>query len=164
MKLLAELVLTLVMMTGCGVYTFSGSSIPSHLKTIDIPLLDNQSMEPDIADEITQELNKQILEDNLLRIVSEEGDATVSGSITGYTHEPYSFGAAATRQVDVEQYRVKIVADIEFLDNINSEALFKGSITGEGIYDFQQETEAVGREKAIKDLVQRILQSSLQSW
>ena len=150
--------------TGCGIYTFSGSSLPSHLKTVDIPLFENQSMEPDIAEEITGELNKQVLTDNLLRIVAAEGDATVSGSITSYLHEPYTYGASATRQVSVDQYIVKITAQVEFIDNVKNIPLFKGSITGEGIYDFQKETEETGREKAIKDIVRRILQSSLQSW
>ncbi|MBN1308993.1 MAG: hypothetical protein JXA18_13805, partial [Chitinispirillaceae bacterium] len=118
----------------------------------------------DIADEITQELNRQILADNLLRIVATEGDATVSGGITSYLHEPYTFGAAATRQVSVDQYIVKITARMTFFDNVKNAPLFEGSITGEGIYDFQKETEAAGRDRAIQDIVRRILQSSLQSW
>jgi hypothetical protein len=149
---------------GCSVYTFSGSSLPSHLKTVDIPLFENQSMEPDIAEEVTRELNKQILADNLLRVVAIDGDATVRGTISSYLHEPYTFGASSTRQVAVDQYIVKIIAQIDFTDNIKDVPLFKGSITGEGIYDFQKETEDTGRAKAIKDIVQRILQSSLQSW
>lgn len=164
MKKPPVLLLSFVLLAGCGIYTFTNSSLPSHLKTINTPLFENQSMEPDIADEITRELNKQILDDNLLRIVSEEGDATVSGTITAYKHEPYTFGAAATRQVSVDQYRVSITAAVEFFDNINGESLYKGSITGEGVYDFQQETESLGREKAVKDMVQRILQNSLESW
>jgi hypothetical protein len=164
MKYVALCIVIALLVSNCGIYTFSGSSLPSHLKTVDLPLMENQSMEPDIADEITQELNRQILENNLLRIVSTEGDATITGSITSYLHEPYTYGASATRQVDVDQYIVKIIAEVEFVDNVNNEPLFKGSITGQGIYDFQKDTEEVGRELAIKDLVQRILQSSLQSW
>jgi hypothetical protein len=149
---------------GCGIYTFSGSTLPSHLKTVDIPLLTNQSMQPDIADDITKELNRQILANNQLRIVAAEGDATVRGSITSYTHEPYAFGATASRQVDVDQYIVKITVDIEFYDNVKDAPLFKEPITGQGTYDFAKETEETGRNKAILDIVQRILQSSLQSW
>ena len=165
MKRLLRAVLTLCCLTfGCSVYTFSGSTLPSHLKTVDIPLLENQSMEPDIADEITRELNRQILADNLLRVVASDGDATITGSITSYLHEPYTYGAAATRQVSVEQYIVKITVQVDFMDNVKNVPLFKGPITGEGIYDFQKETEVDGRTRAIKDIVQRMLQSSLQSW
>ncbi len=164
MKRLGVTLTILFFIAGCGVYTFSGSTLPSHLKTVEIPLLENRSMEPDIADEITQELNRQILANNLLRVVADEGDATISGSITSYLHEPYTFGAASTRQVSVDQYIVKIIVDVNFVDNVKEQPLFKGSITGEGIYDFQKENEDIGRSRAIKDIVQRILQSSLQSW
>jgi hypothetical protein len=158
------LLAALLVQTGCGVYTFNSSSLPSHLKTIDIPLLSNQSMEPDIAEEITKELNRQILADNLLRIVSSEGNATIRGSVTSYTNEPYTFGATSTRQVNVDQYVVKITADIEFFDNVKDTPLFKEPISSQGVYDFAKETEAIGRNRAILELVRKILQNSLQSW
>jgi len=164
MKFLVAAAAIVSLSVGCGIYTFSGSTLPSHLKTVDVPLFENRSMEPDIADEISRELNRQILADNLLRIVSQEGDATISGSVVSYQHEPYTYGASSTRQVDVEQYIVKITAQVKFSDNVKNAALFDGSIVGEGIYDFQKETEDAGREKALKDIVRRILQSSLQSW
>jgi hypothetical protein len=164
MKLLLLTIVLCGLITGCGVYTFSGSTLPTHLKTVDIPILENQSMEPDIADEITRALNRQILTDNLLRVVASSGDATITGSITSYLHEPYNYGASATRQVSVNQYIVKITVQVEFMDNVKNVPLFKGPVTGEGIYDFQKETETEGRARAVKDIVQRILQSSLQSW
>jgi len=161
---IATVLLGALIVAGCGIYSFSGSSLPSHLKTVTIPLINNQSMEPDVADEITKELNRQILADNLLRIVSQDGDATISGTVVSYTHEPFTFGAAETRQVDVQEYIVKIRADIEFYDNVKDEALFKETLEGQGKYDFTKETEEDGRKRAVLDLVQRILQSSLQGW
>lgn len=157
-------ILSLTSIIGCGIYTFNGSSLPSHLKSIDIPLFENQSLQANVAEEITKELNRQVLSGNLLRIVNSNGDATVSGTITSYTNDPYTFGAADTRQIDVESYIVKIGAEVQFFDNKTNAALFKGLVTGEGIYNFKTETESVGRQKAEKDLVQRILQNSLQGW
>jgi hypothetical protein len=151
-------------LTDCGVYTFNGSTLPSYLKTVDIPLFENQSLQPNIAEEVTKELNRQVLSGNLLRIVSTDGDATVSGTITSYSNDPYTFGAADTRQIDVESYIVKIGANVLFFDNKNNRELYKGAVTGEGIYNFKTETETIGRQRAEKDLVQRILQSSVQSW
>lgn len=149
---------------GCGFYTFKATSLPPHLKSVDIPLLVNQSMEPDVADEITRELNRQILIDNLLRIVTTEGDATIRGTVTSYVHEPYAYGASSTRQVDVKLYVVKIVADVEFYDNVKDAPIFKEAVTGQGIYDFDKQTEDDGRKKAVLDIVQRIIQNSMQGW
>jgi hypothetical protein len=50
------------------------------------------------------------------------------------------------------------------MDNKKNAALYKGTITGEGVYDFSKATEAQGRETAEKDVVQQILQNSIQSW
>jgi len=161
---LAVLLLGVMCLFGCGVYSFSGSSLPSHLKTVTLPLVGNQSMDPDVADELTRELNRQILADNLLRIVSDEGDATISGTVISYTHEPFTFDASAARQVDVQEYIVKVRAEIEFYDNVKDAALFKETLEGQGKYDFTKEVESDGRKRAVLDLVQRILQNSLQGW
>lgn len=155
---------TFIFVIQCGIYTFSGSTLPVHLKTIEIPALQNESLKPNLSDEITSELNKRILSENLLRVVSSNGDASIRGIILSYTHEPYTFGAATTREVAVEQYVVRIKAKIEFYDNIKNKPLFDGEIAGEGIYDFQKEDEETGKKKAIDDIVNRILQKSLQSW
>lgn len=158
------LLLSALTIYNCGVYTFNGSSLPSYLKTVDIPLFMNKSLEPNVADEVTQELNKQISGGNILRIISDRGDATITGTISGYSNDPYSFGTTDIKQVDVDQYIVKITADVEFYDNKKSAELFKGTVVGEGIYDFKTETEKIGKEKAEKDLVQKILEKSVQSW
>jgi hypothetical protein len=53
---------------------------------------------------------------------------------------------------------------VEFLDKKKGETIYKGSITTEGIYDLQKENEQTGKRKAVKDLVDRIMQNSVQGW
>lgn len=149
---------------GCSIYTFNNGSLPSHLKTIDIPLFQNNSMEPNIADEITIELSQQVTIKGQIKIASGRGDASITGKVSMYENKPYSYGATTAREVDVDQYIVRITAEVEFIDNVKGNELFKGSVTGEGIYSGKTEQEKVGREKAVKDIVARILESSIQSW
>jgi hypothetical protein len=158
------LVSVLAIFWGCGIYSFSNSALPSHLKTIDIPLFANNSLEPNIADEITQELSRQVTNKGQLKIANGKGDASISGSITYYENVPYSYGATSAREVNVDQYIVKITAEVEFLDNVKDSELYKGTVSGEGIYDSRTEEERVGKEKAVKDIVARILEKSIQSW
>jgi len=148
---------------GC-VYSFSGSTLPSHLKTVEVPLFSNQSLEPTVADEITQELSKELLASALLKVVQKNGNAEISGTVTAYGNTPYTFGASETRQVNVSQYVVRITADVLFLDKKNDEPIFKGVVTGEGIYDLSKENELTGKTRAIKELVSRIMQNSVQGW
>lgn len=153
----------LLLLCGC-LYTFTGSSLPSHLKTVEIPLFTNQSLQPMVPDEITQELSRQLLAGNLLRVVDRNGDAVITGTVTSYTNDPFTFSASDTRQVSVQQYVVRIIADVEFTDRKKGTSLYKGAVTGEGIYDLQKENEIIGRQKAVKDLAQRIMQNSVQGW
>jgi hypothetical protein len=156
---------SLALLGWCGcIYTFSGSTLPSHLKTVEVPLFANQSLEPNIADEITRELSREIVTGNLLKVVERDGNAVINGTVTTYTNEPYTFGASATRQVAVEQYVVRITAEVEFMDMKKGEPIYKGQVTGEGIYDLQKQTEQDGKQSAIKELVQRIMANSVQGW
>ncbi|HMA64850.1 MAG: LPS assembly lipoprotein LptE [Fibrobacterota bacterium] len=148
---------------GC-LYTFNGSSLPSYLKTVDIPLFSNKSLQPNVADEVTQELGSQVVSSNLLTIVQRNGDASLSGAITSYESKPFTYSTTEVRQVDVDQYKVVITADVEFLDNKKNNELYKGSVTGEGVFNFKTESEEAGRKRAEKDLVKRILENSVQSW
>ncbi len=159
------LLLPIVMLLfSCGFYTFSGSTLPSHLKTVDIPLFANQSLMPGVAEELTDALTKRVVSMNLLRVSTGRGDATISGKVVDYINTPRTYGTTAVRQVTVSEYVVRITVEVEFLDNKGSTPLFKGTITGEGIYDFSKLTEVNGRALAEKDVVDQILQHSVQSW
>jgi len=165
MKRLRSAVPALLSLSLCScIYTLSGSSLPSHLKTVEITLFANQSLEPNVADEITQALNSEVVSSNLLKVVQRDGDAVISGTVTSYSNTPYTYGASDTRQVSVQQYVVRVTAQVEFMDKKKNEPLFKGSVTGEGIYNLQTQKEQDGKLAAIKELVQRIMQNSVQGW
>jgi hypothetical protein len=154
----------LLLWCSCGFYTFSGSTLPAHLKTVDIPLFANQSLMPGVAEELTEALTTRIVTMNLLRISSSRGDATIRGKVVDYSNVPRTYGTSGARQVTVSEYVVHITVEVEFADNKGNSSLYKGNITGEGIYDFAKQTEAVGRANAEKDVVDQILQHSVQSW
>jgi hypothetical protein len=109
-------------------------------------------------------LSQEIVAGNLLKVVESNGNAIINGTITAYKNEPYTYGASSTRQVNVQQYVVRITADVEFLDVKKDEPIYKGQVTGEGIYDLSKQTEQDGKAAAIKELVQRVMSNSVQGW
>ena len=162
-KLTAALcLLTLLSISSCKIYTFSGSTLPSHIKTVTIPVFANKTLEPGIDDDVTTELSKEVLKSQL-RPANSDADATISGAVTRYVNRPHTFGAGGA-EVNVEQYIVQISAEVEFFDNRKQESIYKGTVSGEGIYLFETEAEALGRDKAVKNLVERIMQNSVQMW
>ena len=164
MKRISFFAAVLCVLCGCGVYTFSGSTLPAHLKTMDIPLFANQSLIPGVAEDITNQLSAQVVSMNLLRISSGRGDATLRGKVVEYTNAPRTYGTTAVRQVTVSEYVVRITVEVEFVDNKSNSPLYKGRLTGEGVYNFQTQAEADGRKTAESDVIQQILQNSVQSW
>ena len=158
------LFLLCISLIGCGVYTFSGSTLPSHLKTVDIPLFTNQSLQPGVAEDITAKLNTKVQEDNLLKPVSQNSDATINGKVLSYDNQPYTYGSESVRNVDVSSYSVKISVEVEFLDNKKDKTIYKGVITEEGIYNFENETEEDGKKRAVEKIIDKIMQNSVQSW
>jgi hypothetical protein len=156
--------LAVCLLYGCGIYTFSGSTLPSHLKSVNIPLFGNTSLQASVAEELTDSLSKRVLSTNLMRIVPTKGDATITGTVTQYSNTPRSYDKSGARSVNISEYEVSIVVDVEFSDNKKNSQLFKGTVTGKGVYDFQKDNEESGRKKAEQDIVDQVLQNSLQSW
>ena len=157
-------VLIALMFGGCGIYSFSGSTLPSHLKTIEIPLFANQTVENGVAEEITAELAARVVSTNLLRPVSSAGDALLSGVVTGYDSREYQYDIKSQRRVDITQYLLQITVSVEFYDRKREQPLYRGVVRGQGVYDFNTETEEQGRRRAIEDVVRQILENSIQSW
>lgn len=165
MRLVGRVLLFLTScLCGCGIYTFSGSSLPGYLKTADVPLFVNESLRAGVAEEVTQEVNTRVGSSGLLRVVASGGDATISGRVLSYANQPYTYDTKAPRQADVSEYAVRIAAEVVFSDNKKGKPIYKGTIVGEGIYDFKTETEDIGRAKAVKDLSEQIVQNSVQGW
>ncbi len=150
----------------CGIYTFSGSTLPSHLKTVDIPLFLNQSLQPGISEQITVELQKYIQDNNILKTVPNNGNGSINGKVLSYKNQPvvYDYDSQESVNVTVTSYAVEIAVEIEFLDNKKDKALYKGVLTQEGIYDFNKETEEDGQKRAIKKIVDLVIQNSVQGW
>lgn len=155
---------TVLILCQCGVYTFSGSTLPSHLKTVEIPLFINNSLQPGIAESITDLLNQRVQSSNLLKPVAEHSDATIKGKVLSYDNHPYTYGSETRREVNVSSYVVTISIEVEFYDNKKDKALYKGIITQDGIYNFPGETEQDGRKRAIEKILDQIMQNSVQSW
>ncbi|MBN1981321.1 MAG: LptE family protein [Chitinivibrionales bacterium] len=157
-------VVVILLYAHCGVYTFSGSTLPGHLKTVDIPLFVNQTLQPGIAEYLTERLNRSILENRLLKVVPHSGDASIQGTVVQYQNQPYTYTHDSKRDVDIASYAVTIMVDVKFIDNKKNTTLYEGRISEEGVYNFTTEKEEKGREAATNRIISQIMQNSVQQW
>jgi outer membrane lipopolysaccharide assembly protein LptE/RlpB len=154
--------------SGCG-YSFSGTSLPGHLKTIAIPVFQNESLDPTIADEVTKGLLDLFLEDNRLKVVRESrADCVLEGKVVHYERRVYSY----TSNQEPQEYIVVIKLAVVLKDRVKNRDLWSAdelqatatyaAATGSTVGQAPSEVQA--RELAIKQLGQDILAKSLEQW
>ncbi len=114
----------------CGYYSLAGS-IPPHIRSISIPLLDNQTAEFGISEGITDNLLEKFTDENILRVVDvDNSDSILRGSIVQAEDIPYTY----SKEEVVGEYRFTVAIDIEWIDVANDEVLFEKRFKGWGAY------------------------------
>jgi len=122
---------SLLVVCSCGPYSFSGSSVPSHIKTVAIPLFENNTAEFGLTEKVTDALLDDFVKENILQIVDrKDSDSVMRGIITRVSDVPYTFD----ENEEVQEFRVTIFLNLVWYDRTNQINLFEGKISGWGVY------------------------------
>jgi hypothetical protein len=142
-------------------YSFSGTTLPTHLRTIRIYPVVNKTLESSLADQITQGLEQGFSSRSNLRKVNENGDAELICILTEYSHRPQTTSGAT-----VTSYRVDLMVNIRFIDRVKGDTLFKDDhVPGYGQYAVDKgETEQTGQKIAVESLVKVVLDQTVSGW
>lgn len=132
------------------------------MKTIEIPLFENGALVQGVAEDLTDAVTSRVQKEKL-KIVAREGNATIHGQVTNYSNTAYDY-SGDRGNLNVKTYSVDITCKIVFKDNIDKKDLYNGTVSGKGIYNFETETEDIGRKRAIADISEKIMMNSLQGW
>ena len=105
---------------GCG-YQMAGrgsSQLPPHLKTIAIPVFENQSTEPALQRPFTEALRRAFITDGRLRLINEQNgaDLVMTGTLTRYSIRAVAFD---TNDVAIE-YWVYLGAKVKVVERVNN--------------------------------------------
>lgn len=127
------------LVSSCAFYSMSGS-LPPHIKTISIPLLENETAEFGIAENITDGIQKKFNDEGILEIINLNSDSVLRGAIKKITDGPYTFN----KEESVSEYRYKIDVYFEWYDNRDKKTLFKGNFSGWGAYGLSGDISSDG--------------------
>ncbi|OGS35931.1 MAG: hypothetical protein A2293_12915 [Elusimicrobia bacterium RIFOXYB2_FULL_49_7] len=155
--LLASLTL---LWNGCFKYSFSGSTLPGHIKTVSMPLIENQSSEIGLEERLREKVYTAFSGINLFRLTDAGGDAELRLNIVSFQNIPDEYDASG----NVKTYRVIIETDCQFRDNIENDDLFKGRLRGIGIYSHTNDTRESGVESALTKLNEIIVNNTISGW
>jgi hypothetical protein len=159
--LLSSVCCMLFSVSGCGVYSFSGSGL-SGVNTIAVPLFDNQTQEYGIREALTEKIANRFVQDNTLKVVNEKAaDTILRGTITRYNRESYTFD----EQENIKEYIVRIWVMASFEEKKDKKTIWEEEdMMGWGIYSAEDETEDMGRERAIEKLAEDIVNKTVKGW
>ncbi len=162
--LLLPAVLLLSGCSGCP-YSFTGASVPPHMKTIAIPVVDDQSGwgDPTLRDAFTRELVQKFVNDNTLQVTDRTtADAVLEGAITDVRDVP----AVVQGNEQVSQRRITVMVHMVFQDLKLRKKVWDKTFSEWGDYPsgggLTQRNDGV--QEAVRKLTEDILNDTVAGW
>jgi hypothetical protein len=149
-------------LTGC--YSFTASTLPSHIKTVHIHEVEDKTLDPVLANDIHTAVVEMFRKNaGGVRLVNEDASADFEIVLLSYTNKPENYNSNS----DVETYRVTIRVSVKFYDNVKDRIIYESkSLSADGTYDVaSNETEdRHGQARAIEKLQDLIIANALAKW
>ena len=162
----AVAVACLIAVTETGCYSFSGASVPPHLKTIAIPLVDDQSGfgEPGLREQFTTALTNLFISDNSLEVANRtSADAVLEGAIVSISDAP----AVIQQGEQVSRRRITMTARFQFRDMKLRKVTWEKNFSNWGDYDASgsgASQRQTGLQEAMRKITEDILLESVSGW
>lgn len=149
----------------CGVYSFTGASIPPQAETISVSHFPNDAplVQPTLSQRFTEGLQDKFLRQTNLRMVEGVGHLHFEGSITGYRTEPI----AITGDDRAAMNRLTISVRVSFINEFEPANDFNRTFSRFYDYDSnlslsQVENEAI--DLIIQELTEDIFNQAVVNW
>ena len=123
----------LVNFTSCCSYSFTGASVPDHLKTIAIPVADDRSGagEPGLRELFTSKLTQKFIDDNTLRVSDRvNANASLDCTISSFSDAP----AVVSGGENVTTRRITIGVQVIYKDLVKRKTIFEQNFSNYGDY------------------------------
>lgn len=150
---------------GCS-YSVYSNAYP-HLKRVQLIAFDNKSSEFSLGEIVVNSLSEQIRDDGRLRLVTQQSDSQIEGSINGFSEKIHSYDAANS----VQDYMVSITFSVTFTDLVKNAVIYENkslmlseiyAVSNESTSRFKTKDEAI--QEICSKLFKTIMQNSLESW
>ena len=161
------LVIVVLALSLCGCYSFTGASVPPHLSTVAIPLVEDQSGfgSPGLREILTQELTDQFIADNSLELADRnKADSILEGIITRVTDAASVVGQGES----VTTRRVTIDAKFVYKDMTLRKNLWERTFSNWGDYETTGgdifSAQQGGLREAIRKISEDVLLQTVSGW
>ena len=126
---------SVLLFPACMFYSFRGS-LPSHIHSISLAPVVNESTEFSAAEILNVELNELMVAENVLDIVSpDKADSKLEVVITSVKDRPYTVSLSDELGMEeVEEWRITVSTRVTWYDIKRDEILLEKRMTSWGVY------------------------------
>lgn len=146
----------------CGPYSFSSSGA-THIKTVAIPVFQDQTAEFGIKEKLTQEVINEFTRDNTLRITDRRNaDSLIEGTVVQVVDRAGAF----TSDEKVQDIQVFITVRVRYEDLVKRKVLWEEEITQWGTFnpDEGAQSRENGINEAVTKITNEILNKTVSGW
>lgn len=154
-----------VLCTRCGIYSFSGASIPAEAKTVSVQYFPNQAqlINPLLSENFTTALRDAIMNQTSLDMVESGGDLSFEGEIVDYRTTPVAITAGQTAALN----RLTITVNVRFVNSFDESKNFETRFSNYVEYPSDQELNSVQESLTatiVEALVEDVFNKALVNW
>ena len=165
MKRIAHILVLAALVSACGIYSFTGTSIQADVNTITIPYVEYKALRvnPALSSELTDALQDKFRKLTRLEQVDMDGDLELVCEITGYDVK----ATAVTADEQASQNRLTVTVKVEFTNREYPEDDVSKSFSAYEDFDATMSLDAVEGtlcETIIDKLVEDIFNATVAQW
>ena len=154
-----------VVCNGCGIYSFSGASIPAEAKTVSVQYFPNQAqlINPTLSNDFTTALRDAVMNQTSLDMVEAGGDLAFEGEIVDYKTTPIAITAGQTAALN----RLTITVNVRFVNTFDETKNFESRFTHYEDYPSDQDLNSVQESLTgtiIEALVEDVFNKAMVNW
>lgn len=138
---------------GCFSYSFTGASVPAHLKSIAVPIAEDRSGsgQPGLSETLTNTLTQKFIDDNTLQVTEKnKANAIINCSILSLSDAP----TIITGNEEVKTRRITISAQAVYRDLVKRKTIFEKNFSEYS--DYPAGGSMTERNDAIQNAVDKI--------
>lgn len=150
---------------GCGIYSFSGTSIQPDVHSVTIDLFEYKALRvnPSLATDMTEGLKDKFRRMTRLEQVDMDGDLEISGTVTGYDLKATAVTAGEVAAMN----RLTVTIQVNYTNRKYPEEDFERSFSAYSDYDSNQTFDAVEGslcEDIVEQLSELVLNATVANW
>jgi phage I-like protein len=165
-KLIVSVLLGITfLVTGCGVYSHTGASVPPDASTVSVAYLSNMAsiINPLLSQTMGEKLRQKFVNETPLKLTTAEADLMFSGKIITYEIRPAAVQGNQTNALNRLTISVEITFENKKAVDKNFTKTFSNNIDFNASDNFQtREAELSG--KVVDMLVQDIFNAAFINW